>query len=80
MLRAARYQPHIWAVADLSDIDKTQLGLKGSPTIVSSVWAPPKPQGGKILEGAPAEQVSQLLDILMSRQELFAAAAGGGAS
>ncbi|MFB9277456.1 electron transfer flavoprotein subunit beta/FixA family protein [Cohnella cellulosilytica] len=80
MLRAARYQPHIWAVADLPDIDKTQLGLKGSPTIVSSVWAPPKPQGGTMLEGAQEEQVARLLDILMARQELFAAASGGGAS
>ncbi|OXS53516.1 electron transfer flavoprotein subunit beta [Cohnella sp. CIP 111063] len=79
MLRAARYQPHIWSVADLPDIDKTQLGLKGSPTIVSSVWAPPKPQGGTMLEGTQSDQVSQLLDILMARQELFAAASGGEA-
>ncbi|MFC4600637.1 electron transfer flavoprotein subunit beta/FixA family protein [Cohnella hongkongensis] len=80
MLRAARYQPHIWSVADLPDIDKTQLGLKGSPTIVSSVWAPPKPQGGRMLEGEPEAQVSQLLEILMSRQELFAGSSGGEAS
>lgn len=80
MLRAARYQPHIWSVADLQDIDKTQLGLKGSPTIVSSVWAPKKPQGGELLEGAPDEQVRQLLDVVLSRKELFAMTAGGGAS
>jgi len=79
MLRAARYQPHIWAVSDLSDIDKTQLGLKGSPTIVSSVWAPQKPQGGKLLEGSPEEQIRQLLDVVMERKELFEAAVGGGA-
>ena len=47
MIRAARYQPHIWAVDDLEDVDRTQLGLKGSPTIVSAVWAPEKPKGGK---------------------------------
>jgi len=80
MLRAARYQPHVWSVADLGDIDKTQLGLKGSPTIVSSVWAPPKPQGGTMLEGEPEAQIAQLLDILMARKELFGAASGGGAS
>ncbi|MBW5445495.1 electron transfer flavoprotein subunit beta [Cohnella sp. CFH 77786] len=71
MLRAARYQPHIWSVNDLPDIDRAQLGLKGSPTIVSAVWAPPKPQGGKLLEGAPSEQVNQLLDVLLERRELL---------
>lgn len=71
MLRAARYQPHIWSVSDLSDIDRAQLGLKGSPTIVSSVWAPQKPQGGKLLEGTPNEQVQQLLAVLLERKELL---------
>lgn len=75
MLKAARYQPHIWSVNDLPDIDKAQLGLKGSPTIVSSVWAPQKPQGGKLLEGDPQQQVSQLLDVLLARRELFDASA-----
>ncbi|RKP50135.1 electron transfer flavoprotein subunit beta/FixA family protein [Cohnella endophytica] len=71
MLRAARYQPNIWSVADLGEIDKTQLGLKGSPTIVSSVWAPQKPQGGQRLEGDAEEQIRQLLDIVLARKELF---------
>ena len=80
MLRAAKYQPHIWAVSDLGDIDKAQLGLKGSPTIVSSVWAPQKPQGGKLLEGEPADQINQLLSIVLERKELFEVITGGGAS
>ncbi|MFV8829176.1 electron transfer flavoprotein subunit beta/FixA family protein [Alkalihalobacterium sp. APHAB7] len=71
MLRAARYEPTIWAVADLEGVDKKQLGLKGSPTIVSKVWAPPKPEGGKILEGSSQEQVDQLLSVLMEKKELF---------
>lgn len=71
MLRAARYNPHIWSVNELEDVDKAQLGLKGSPTIVSSVWAPQKPQGGQLLEGTPAEQVERLLGILLEKKELF---------
>jgi electron transfer flavoprotein beta subunit len=71
MLKAARYRPQIWSVADLPDIDRTQLGLKGSPTIVSSVWAPPKPQGGQLLEGTPKEQTTMLIDLLLERKELF---------
>ncbi len=51
MLKAAKYQPQIWSVDDLEDVDIKQLGLKGSPTIVSKVWAPPKPEGGTIIEG-----------------------------
>ncbi|OXM83589.1 electron transfer flavoprotein subunit beta/FixA family protein [Paenibacillus rigui] len=73
MIRAARYQPHIWSVNDLEDVDRAQLGLKGSPTIVSSVWAPQKPQGGTMLDGDPLQQVEQLLGILMDKKELFAA-------
>jgi electron transfer flavoprotein beta subunit len=45
--------------------------LKGSPTIVSSVWAPEKPKGGTQLEGNSQEQVHQLIDILLERKELF---------
>jgi electron transfer flavoprotein beta subunit len=71
VLRAARYEPHIWSVNDLGDIDKTQLGLKGSPTIVSSVWAPEKPKGGKLLDGEPDDKVRQLLSVLLERKELF---------
>jgi electron transfer flavoprotein beta subunit len=76
LIKAARYQPHIWAVNDLEDVDRSQLGLKGSPTIVSSVWAPQKPQGGTMLEGGPQEQAAQLLDILLQKKELFQARGG----
>ena len=71
MLKAAKYQPHIWSVDDLEDIDITQLGLKGSPTIVSKVWAPPKPDGGTMIEGDPQEQVGQILSVLLKKKELF---------
>ncbi|WP_019154105.1 electron transfer flavoprotein subunit beta/FixA family protein [Robertmurraya massiliosenegalensis] len=71
MLKAAQYNPHIWSVDDLEDVDIKQLGLKGSPTIVSKVWAPPKPEGGIMLEGNQQEQVEQLLSILLEKKELF---------
>lgn len=71
MLKAAKYEPHIWSVDDLEDIDIKQLGLKGSPTIVSKVWAPPKPEGGTMLVGNPIEQVEQLLSIILEKKELF---------
>ncbi|MGM9988026.1 MAG: electron transfer flavoprotein subunit beta/FixA family protein [Bacillaceae bacterium] len=71
MIKAARYQPTIWGVKDLDDVNIKQLGLKGSPTIVSKVWAPPKAKGGKIFEGSTEEKVSQLMTILNEKQDLF---------
>ena len=71
MLRAARYQPVIWAVNDLGEIDRTLLGLKGSPTIVAKVWPPEKPKGGERLGGTAQEQVSRLMEILQEKKGLF---------
>jgi len=76
MLKAAKYQPHIWSVDDLEGVDIKQLGLKGSPTIVSKVWAPPKPEGGTMIEGNPQEQVGQILSVLLEKKEWFQAKEG----
>jgi electron transfer flavoprotein beta subunit len=71
MINAARYQPIIWSVNDLKDVDKAQLGLKGSPTIVGKMFSPPKIEGGKRLEGSANEQVSELMNLLMEKKDLF---------
>ena len=71
MIKAARYEPIIWSVNDLENVDRTQLGLKGSPTIVGKMFTPPRPEGGKKLEGSVSEQVSQLMEILMEKKDLF---------
>lgn len=76
MIRAARYQPIIWSVSDLDDVDIKQLGLKGSPTIVSRVWAPEKASSGEILQGTSQEQVAKLVNILKEKQELFVVKGG----
>jgi electron transfer flavoprotein beta subunit len=71
MLRAARYEPVVWTVNDLNDVDKTQLGLKGSPTVVGKMFAPPKPEGGKVLEGTTDEKVRELMSLLSEKRSLF---------
>lgn len=72
MLKAARYEPVVWTVSDLGEVDRTQLGLKGSPTIVGKMFIPPKHEGGKRLEGSPDEQVKELVTSLLSeKKELF---------
>lgn len=40
MIRAARYKPVVWTTADFPDLDRAQIGLKGSPTIVAKTWVP----------------------------------------
>ncbi|WP_102271656.1 electron transfer flavoprotein subunit beta/FixA family protein [Cytobacillus massiliigabonensis] len=71
MIKAARYEPIIWSVNDLENVNRPQLGLKGSPTIVGKMFTPPKPEGGKRLEGNSEEQVSQLMELLQDKMELF---------
>lgn len=69
MIRATRFSPVIWSVADMEGIDTTKIGLKGSPTVVGKVFPPPKPQGGKKLEGSVDEQVKEITDLLLARPE-----------
>ncbi|MDP4085724.1 MAG: electron transfer flavoprotein subunit beta/FixA family protein [Bacillota bacterium] len=71
MIRAARYQPIIWTVNELENVDRAQLGLKGSPTVVGKMFTPPRPEGGKKLEGSADEQVKQLMDLLMDKKDLL---------
>jgi electron transfer flavoprotein beta subunit len=71
MIRAARYESIVWTVADLENVDRVQLGLKGSPTIVGKMFSPPKPEGGKKIEGTANEQVKQLMELLIEKKELF---------
>lgn len=71
MIKAARYEPIIWTVNDLENVDRVQLGLKGSPTIVGKMFTPPRPEGGKRFEGTPDEQVKQLMEILQEKKDLL---------
>lgn len=40
MIRSARYKPIVWTTADFPDLDRSKIGLKGSPTIVAKSWVP----------------------------------------
>jgi electron transfer flavoprotein beta subunit len=71
MIKAARYEPIIWAVSDFENVERSQLGLKGSPTIVGKMFTPPRPEGGKRLEGTTEEQVNQLMELLMEKKDLL---------
>lgn len=68
MVRAARYKPVVWTTADFPDMDRTKIGLKGSPTIVSKTWVPElkKANTVRVEGGSPAETASQLVEKLWS--------------
>lgn len=78
MLRAARYNPIVWTVDDLKDVDMKQLGLKGSPTIVGKMWPPAKSDGAQMLddEGDVKKQAEKIVSLVLEKRELFEAKGG----
>lgn len=71
MIKATKYVPTVWTVADLDGADIEQLGMKGSPTIVGKMWPPAKSAGAKLIEGDANSQVKQLISIVLEKRELF---------
>lgn len=63
MIKAATFKVTVWG-KDSFDLDETQLGLKGSPTWVSRIFAPPQREVGEILQGGEAA-VPELVDRLV---------------
>ena len=62
MLRAARYKPIVWTTADFPNLDRSQIGLKGSPTIVAKTWVPEiRTVNGEKHEAESPEQAAELL-------------------
>jgi electron transfer flavoprotein beta subunit len=95
MVRAARYDPIIWDKAALGIADDDpNIGLRGSPTIVSKVWAPAPRQrsGAQRIDGSDPERCAEelgtiLADLAMNRarqpnpepEEVPTAGGAGGA-
>ena len=65
-MAAKKAQIPVWGVVELGP-DPELIGLKGSPTRVTKVFAPPVKTNRVRLEGAPAEQAEKLVGILAER-------------
>lgn len=59
-MRAKKYEPAVWTVADLPDLDVAWVGLKGSPTRVKRTFTPQRQYKGTILPGTAAEAAEAL--------------------
>lgn len=65
VLRAARYQPTVWSTNDFPNLDRSKIGLRGSPTIVSKTWVPEaKHVETELISGT---DVAQMTSELVSR-------------
>ena len=65
-MAAKKAQIPVWGVAELAP-DPDKIGLKGSPTRVAKVFAPPVKTNRVRLEGSPAEQAEKLVGLLAER-------------
>ena len=68
LIKSARYKPKLWTQKELG-LDLQQIGLKGSPTSVSKIFAPPQRSEGEIIPGGqdnPNEAAKVLVQKLLS--------------
>jgi electron transfer flavoprotein beta subunit len=62
MIRAARYKPFVWTTNDFPEMDRSRIGLKGSPTTVGKTWVPEhKRNDTKILEATNPQEAAAVL-------------------
>lgn len=60
----AKQAPLVKLTSKDINADPSKIGLKGSPTVVDKIFAPPKRSGGQIFQGATEEVVNKLVDSL----------------
>ncbi|MBC7286913.1 MAG: electron transfer flavoprotein subunit beta/FixA family protein [Armatimonadetes bacterium] len=67
LIRSLRYEPIVWTSKDVG-ADPELCGLKGSPTSVARVFAPPEREPGEIIEGdTVSEKVSRLIEMVLEK-------------
>lgn len=73
LIRAQDMQVETWSAADI-EVDRDQLGLKGSPTRVKKIFGPPPRERGEMLTQTAAsagEALALLMDRLATRGLVF---------
>jgi len=62
-MRAKKAEIPVWTAEDIG-CDQDKIGLDGSPTRVVKIFTPPPREGGRILEGEPAETARELAELI----------------
>jgi electron transfer flavoprotein beta subunit len=58
---AAKKKEIAFVNAEQLDVYADRIGLEGSPTQVIKIFTPPRPKGGKIIEGEVPDAVAELI-------------------
>jgi electron transfer flavoprotein beta subunit len=66
LVKSLKYDPEIWTEEGPVEFDVTQVGVKGSPTIVYKMGTPPLPEPGEKID-ARAEGVQKALDFAFGK-------------
>jgi len=66
LLRAARAQIPVWSHESIA-LERDEVGLRGSPTTVARVFAPPSRPRGEVIEASGDAAASMLMDKLLGR-------------
>jgi len=69
LIKATKYEPKVFDLAAL-DLDRAKIGLKGSPTTVRRIFAPPARGGGPIIADQttePKEAARRLIEELKAK-------------
>ncbi|MGE4272849.1 MAG: electron transfer flavoprotein subunit beta/FixA family protein [Desulfitobacterium sp.] len=79
MMNAAAYEPE-FITANSFEFDVTQMGLKGSPTSVNKIFAPPARSGGETLDGTkdPKGVAAQLVEKVFQENIIMVSPDGKG--
>ena len=62
-MKAKKAEIKTWTAADIN-VDRSKIGLEGSPTKVVKIFTPPPRPGGQMLKGEPAEVAEELVEFL----------------
>ena len=77
VIRAAKYEPALYNQETLG-LDKNHVGLRGSPTQVRKIFAPPPAEGGEIIAGAESSSGEAALALVDTLAGLGALDGGQG--
>jgi electron transfer flavoprotein beta subunit len=69
LIKALKYEPEVWTEDEPVEFDTSNLGVRGSPTIVYQMDTPPLPEAGEVInirEEGQDKAIHQAVDMIQS--------------